>query len=134
MFKEILNKLHNNINLSKEDALFLLNVENNSSDYHTLLNTSNDLTRNEYNNKGYIFAQIGLNAEPCSKNCKFCSMASSHYAMDTTWKKSENTILEEAKSIIKSTVDDLFLMITADYNIDNFIYISSKVKKLMPST
>ena len=29
----------------------------------------NELSRKEYGDKGYIFAQIGLNSEPCSGNC-----------------------------------------------------------------
>ena len=30
---------------------------------------ANELSRKEYGDKGYIFAQIGLNSEPCSGNC-----------------------------------------------------------------
>ena len=36
-----------------------------------------------FGNKGYVFVQIGIQAEPCSVNCKFCSMAEG-YAL-TMW-------------------------------------------------
>lgn len=129
LFKKALN----NEELTKEDGLCLLNIKNGSNKFYKLLNTANYLTRNEFNNKGYIFAQIGLNAEPCSVNCKFCSMGKDHYSLDNTWVKDTDTIINESINLTKEGIDDLFLMTTADYDINRFIEIGKKVRNVIPS-
>ena len=130
--KKIFEKALDKKELTKEESLHLLNIENGSTEFYELLNTANYLTRKEFNNKGYIFAQIGLNAEPCSVNCKFCSMGKDHYSLNDTWVKDLETIIEESINLTKEDIDDLFLMTTADYNIDKFIEIGRKVRNVIP--
>lgn len=48
--------------LDNNDVILLLNVDNNSNDFYELLSTANFLSRTEYENKGLVFAQIGINA------------------------------------------------------------------------
>jgi biotin synthase len=64
--------------LDKDETITLLNIKNGFPEFYELLSVANQMTRLDFNNKAYIFAQIGLNAEPCSKNCKFCSMRKKH--------------------------------------------------------
>ncbi len=120
--------------LNKEDAITLLNIPNGSDDFYRLLYISNNLTRSQFNNKGFIFAQIGINAEPCSVNCRFCSMGRSHYTVDSTWRKDIDTIMEEVKQLIDQKIDDLFIMTTADYPISDFINIGKRIRKILPSS
>ena len=47
----------------------LLNIDNQSKVFYELIAKANELSRKEYGDKGYIFAQIGLNSELCSGNC-----------------------------------------------------------------
>lgn len=118
--------------LTKEEALMLLNVKNNSDDFFKLISLANEMTRTEFHNRGFIFAQIGLNAEPCSKNCKFCSMGKDHYAMESIWRKDIESILAETKLIVENGIDDLFLMTTADYSKSEFIDVAKRVKEILP--
>jgi len=134
MINEILNKATQGQLLNKEEALALLNIDNHSPDFYKLISTANEMTRLEYKNKGFIFAQIGLNAEPCSANCKFCSMGKDHYTMDSVWKKDKDSILSEAKSLINDGINDLFLMTTADYPIDELLNIAKQVKEILPDS
>ncbi|TWH48712.1 radical SAM protein [Sporomusa sp. KB1] len=120
--------------ISREEALTLLNVENKSTDFYKILSVANRLTRQNFNNKAYIFAQIGINAEPCTKNCKFCSMGKDHYSMESKWRKDYKTVSQEVDKLIEANIDDLFLMTTADYPIDDFLAIAEKVKKKLPPT
>ena len=129
---EILDKAKQGQLLNKEEALVLLHIDNNSPDFYQLISAANEMTRLEYNNKGFIFAQIGLNAEPCSANCKFCSMGKDHYTMDGVWKKDIESILLEVKSLIKGGINDLFLMTTADYPIDELLSVAKQVKEILP--
>lgn len=90
----ILNAVRGGKQLYKNEAVALININNNSFDFYKIISVANEMTRSEFQNKGYIFAQIGLNAEPCPIDCKFCSMGKSHYSMETTWRKDINSIKE----------------------------------------
>ncbi len=131
--EKIFAKVKNGKPLDKEEAVSLLKIRNNSSDFFKLILLANEMTRSEFNNKGFIFAQIGLNAAPCPVDCKFCSMGKSHYAMDSIWEKDVDSVLSEAKSLINDGIHDLFLMTTADYSIDLFLKIASQIKAILPN-
>lgn len=118
--------------LNKSDAIELLEIKNNSDNFYKLLSLANEMTRHEYKNQGIIFAQIGLNAEPCLVDCKFCSMSKSNYVMDGIWKKEIDAILSEAEAFFESGINDLFLMTTADYPVNDFLHIAARIKKILP--
>lgn len=120
--------------IAREEALTLLHVENKSNDFYKLLSVANYLTRQKFHNKAYVFAQIGINAEPCTKNCKFCSMGKDHYSMESKWRKDYNSVSQEVGRLIAANIDDLFLMTTADYPIDDFLAMAEKVKQQLPPT
>ena len=121
----------NNLSLSDEDILDLLNIDNMSENYYQLISKSNELSRKEFGNVGYVFTQIGINAEPCSKNCKFCSMGFNHYSLNARWKKTIEELIEEIGRLQNYYFDDLFLMTTADYPIEKFLKISEKLSPLL---
>lgn len=71
-----------NIDLSEDEIIELLRINNFSSEYYDLLAASNALSRRKFGNRGYVFTQIGINAEPCPINCNFCSMAATYYSLN----------------------------------------------------
>lgn len=117
--------------LTDDEILNLLKIQNDSKEFYRLLSVSNELSRKKFKNKGYVFTQIGINAEPCSKNCRFCSMGLEHYSLDSEWKKDVDTIKQELTSLQDYQFDDFFLMTTADYSVDRFIEISKQLKPLL---
>ncbi|MDR3540937.1 MAG: radical SAM protein [Desulfosporosinus sp.] len=118
--------------LDQKDAITLLNVDYDTNDFYRLLSAANYLSRTEYNNKGLVFAQIGINAEPCSINCKFCSMGQNHYSLPVTGRKTIDEIVLELDLLLSSGINDFFLMTTADYPVDDFMNIARVVKKHLP--
>ncbi len=120
--------------LNKQEAVLLLNIKNGTDDFYKLISLANEMTHHEFKDKGFIFAQIGLNAEPCPVNCKFCSMGEDHYAMESVWNKDIDSILLEAKVLIDSGIDDLFLMTTADYPINQFMNVAKRIKEILPDS
>ena len=60
-----------NIDLSEDEIIELLRINNFSSEYYDLLAASNALSRRKFGNRGYVFTQIGINAEPCPINCNY---------------------------------------------------------------
>ena len=65
MITQILEKATSGQKLSRLDAKQLLNITNGSHDFYQLIETANRMSRKQFQNKAYIFSQIGLNAEPC---------------------------------------------------------------------
>lgn len=117
--------------LSDNEILELLRVDTNSHDFYRLLSVSNELSRSKFNNKGYVFTQIGINAEPCSINCRFCSLGADHYSLDSKWEKDVDSLKEELIKLNNYKFDDFFLMTTADYSIDKFLSIAQALKPLL---
>lgn len=123
--------------LNKDEAIKLLEIDNKGDEFYELIKLSNRMTRTEYNNKAYVFSQIGLNANPCSKNCKFCSMAESNYVIGSEFRKTMEDIeeiKETAKQLVEAGTHDLFLMTTADYPVEEFISIGTEVRKMLPES
>lgn len=132
MIEAILQKNMEGEPLTKEDGLALLQVSNTGEDYYRLIERANAASREQFEGKGYIFAQIGLNAAPCSGNCKFCSMAKDRFCVEECTQKTKEQVLEEAEGITREGISALFLMTTADYNFDMFIEIASAVRAAIP--
>jgi len=133
MIDGVMNKIKDNIELSKEDAICLLNIDNQSDDFYKLISTSNSMSRTQYQNNGYIFAQIGINTSPCSGNCKFCSLAENNYSVDEQPEKSLDEIISQAKMIAGEDVEALFLMTTADFDKNKLLSIGEAVRATLPT-
>jgi len=119
--------------LSENEIIDLLRIENQSESFFELLTLSNQLSRKKFGSRGYVFTQIGINAEPCPINCKFCSMGASYYSMDSQWEKTVGEICSEVDSLQKSYFDDFFLMTTADYSHDDFLSVGMAIRPLLRS-
>ena len=120
-----------NLQLNADEILQLLSISTQTDEFYQLLRASNAYTRITLKNRGYVFVQIGLNAEPCSGNCLFCSMGASHYSMPEQWRKKSKEVVEEIKRIDQKKVDDIFLMTTADYSFEDYLEVVSTVKPLL---
>ncbi len=131
-YEKLLEKIESNKDLSKEEIIELLEIENYSEHYYKLLYIANKLSRTEYKKIGYIFAQIGLNSEPCSGNCKFCSLGKDYFSTEEILAKSEEEILNSIQNLANSSIHRLFLMTTADYDFDKFISIGEKARNILP--
>ena len=118
-------------NLSENEIIDLLKIDTQNENFYELLAISNALSRQKFGNRGYVFTQIGINAEPCSINCKFCSMGAVHYSLDSEWEKTADEICTQLAWLQESYFDDFFLMTTADYPKDKFIEIGKAVKPLL---
>ena len=129
---DLLASIKNGRIVNKDDAVTLLNINYQNDDFYKLLSTANYLSRTEYNNQGLVFAQIGINAEPCSINCNFCSMGQGHYSLPVTGRKNIDEILLELELLIANNINDFFLMTTADYPVNDFIDIAKIVRKHLP--
>ncbi len=127
-----LEKIKNgNFQLNGAEIVELLRIDINSKEFFELLSVSHALSPKKFGHKGYVFTQIGINAQPCPVNCKFCSMGAAHYSLNSEWEKSAEEICSLLSYLQQSYFDDFFLMTTADYPQEKFISIGKAVKPLL---
>ena len=108
MIRQILKKATNNEVLNEKEALELLSITNLSTSYFELLSTAHAISKAHYQSKGYVFLQIGLNAAPCSGNCKFCSMRMDGFHDDMQMELSKEEVIEKVVSLPFHKLDSLF--------------------------
>jgi biotin synthase len=130
--KKLLEKARSGAELTRDDALELLNIEVCSMDYYALLGTANAESRARFNNRGAIFAQIGIEASPCPGNCRFCSLAESVFSKEKSFLLPVEAAEETAKLLVKQGTDELFLMTTVNYTNSGFIDYAAKVRRHLP--
>ena len=130
--KDIFDKIATNIELSKEEVVKLLSVDVTGAEYYHLLYLARNWSKETFGNRGYVFAQIGINAEPCSVNCNFCSMAMGHYVLPSRWQKTVDEVAAGVKQLVVDRANDIFLMTTADYPVEKFIEIGKAVRPHIP--
>lgn len=118
--------------LDKADACALLGIPNHSREYFDLLYAANDYSRVSFQNRGMVFAQIGLDMQPCGINCRFCSFAKDTLSCRQPVIKSMEDTLAEAKLLVESGIDDLFLMTTAEFSQKAFLQYGKAVREIMP--
>jgi len=132
MFEDVMKKIEDGSALTKQDAMTLLNVKNTSEEFYKLISKANELSRITYNNRAYIFVQIGITSSPCSENCRFCSFAKDHFSVDAGFEKAPAQVVSEAKAIARENIDALFLMTTAGYDKEKFLSIGKAVREILP--
>lgn len=128
----IFKKMETNGELSKDEVVRILSVDNTGPEFYRLLYLARRQSVKAFGDRGYVFAQIGINAEPCPINCRFCSMAAKHYALPGKWRKSVDEIVEGVKQLVADRANDIFLMTTADYPVEQFVEIGKTVRAHIP--
>jgi biotin synthase len=59
-------------------------------------------------------------------------MGKNHFSVESQWRKDTNTILSEVETLVKQGINDLFLMTTEDYPLEEFMEIAARVRKILP--
>ena len=101
MDKQLYDKILSGQKLEKEEAAQLLATPTGSRDYYELLYLANDYSRRTFGGKGLVFAQIGLDMQPCGVNCRFCSMAKDAMCGKEGFVRPLEDAVEEAKALLK---------------------------------
>ena len=117
---------------TEEEIATLLAMPVHGNNFYRLLAASEARSRASYGSRGYVFAQIGINAEPCSKNCAFCSMGKSHYSMDGRWQKTIPQVKQEIENLLTQGIDALFLMTTADFPQEEALKFFAAARSILP--
>lgn len=129
---EILEKAASGADLSRADALALLEIETGSAAYYTLLGIANREARARFHGRGTIFAQIGIEASPCPVNCAFCSLAKDVFSEENRFLLPVGTAEGMTCALVEQRVDELFLMTTANYDQQAFLDYAARMHAHLP--
>lgn len=130
--KTLLDKAQSGMDLTRSDALELLNIETCSMDYYRLLGIANAESRAQYGGRGSIYTQIGVEASPCPGNCKFCSLVESVFPKENSFLLPVETACVMAEMLVKQGVDEILLMTTANFTNADFLEYAAKVRRHIP--
>jgi len=126
---EIIRKGYEGNGISEAEAKRLLaEVKIGSRDMYLMMHAANALSRRQFGNRAEIHAQIGLNWDLCSKNCDFCVFGKKHGLATPPRELPEEEVMKRAKDFERAGANAIFLMSTADYNLDRFLSMGRKVR------
>lgn len=131
--QEIIDKALSKQKLDPAELHTLLDLRTESVENYALMAAANQLTREMAGSEGMISGQVGLNVESCSKNCEFCSFGAKHNLIQHEFRLTEEQVEAQVKDWVKSGVNYISLMATADYEFEEFLKMSAVARKVMPA-
>lgn len=134
MINDILARFDAGETLSKADLCALLQIPVGSEDYYRLLAAANGYSRRAFSGKGLIFGQLGLDAQPCRINCKFCSLAKDAMNGKPVQLCGLEDTVRRAKELAEAGAEDVFLMTTAEFSPELFLEYGKAVHAVLPET
>ena len=93
---------------------------------------ANELAHASGDGLAEIHAQIGLNASPCPKNCKFCSFAVCNHLRRERTELPIEEVVECAKVFLDEGVNLILLMATASFKFEKIIERAQAVREILP--
>lgn len=119
--------------LSHDDAVYLCDIKPFTPEYHVLRYAARERHFATANGIAEVHGQIGMDANPCPANCEFCSFASINSARpDERHEMDLEAILHYARDYYKNGANCLTLMITIDYDFDQYLSYIEAVHKELP--
>lgn len=133
MINTILDRLEQEEKITEQELLALLTIDVTTQDFYTLLSRANNYSRKSFDNKGKIFAQVGIETRQCAGNCKFCALAKDTYTGEKPKEQSLETIISSVHTAVKEGASEVFLMTMADYPMHRYVEIARKIREILPS-
>jgi biotin synthase len=130
--EEIINKALNGERLAILELIALLDLSPGSLVTYRLMGAANKVTRREAGGEGMVGAQIGLNVEPCSMNCEFCSFGGKHSKIRSGYRLSREKVAQKTVDFLNAGINYISLMATADYPFDLYLRSSEAARDVMP--
>ena len=127
--EDILKKGEDLAALNEVEAQKLLRLELGSKEVYALMETANRISRLQFKGKGESHYHIGVNAEPCPFNCRFCSLAERAGIFTERIAFDEKEIITWAQKAEAYNADALNIMTTGTYSFDRLLDIAKLLSK-----
>ena len=126
---EILKKGASFGGIAREQAIELMHLDLHSPEAYALMQTANQMTREQFKNKGENHFHIGVNVAPCPFNCKFCSLTETAGIFTENIEFPLEDVLNWAKIGEQGNADALNIMTTGTYSFQKLIEVGKQLKK-----
>ncbi len=127
----ILDKALDRQEISREQALELMKIDERSHEMYALMSTANRMTRDQFNDTAEIITQVGINNGPCPRNCRFCFFGEEWGLITEPMELSAEQVVFRAKEFEKAGANAVLLMTTANYPFEKYIEIAKEVRKAL---
>lgn len=126
MFKEIIRKVENNINLDKRDIEYLLKIDD-QKEYDTLIEMADIIRRECVGDRIELRAAIEF-SNYCSKNCKYCGVRRENSV--PRYRMTEDEIMGEVDKLYKIGIKTVILQSGEDpyYTTERILLIIKSIK------
>ena len=132
-FLHLIERIQEGHIITREECEFLLSFDERSLEAGITRSVADNLSRQVFNNKGFIFGQIGVEVAPCPGRCKFCSF-SDEFTTFETFSMDDNAMYEAADNFTASgELFALSLMVMHNTSFDRTLDIISKIRARIPA-
>lgn len=111
-----------------EDSERLLDTGIADREIKPLLDRANTMTRNLAENRGYVWAAIGIDSTPCRMGCSFCSHAAKWDVYAESAPLAAETIVEKSGQLADGGADFIVLRTTQFYELDRLLSLGRQVR------
>lgn len=118
--------------LTPGEAELVLSDQLQGDALHDVLQMADDRMRRISENRGRVWAAIGVDAAPCPRSCSFCSLGSAWNVFPENYELSPSEVCEKALQIGKFEPDWLTLRTTQDYGITRLCALAKQVRQVLP--
>ena len=115
--------------ISRDDATELMHLDLHTRETYALMQTANQMSREQFKSKGENHFHIGVNIEPCPLNCSFCSLAEQAGIFTEEIEFSLEDILEWAKIGEEYHADALNIMTSGSYAFSKLLDMGEELSK-----
>ena len=129
--ESILDKTLAGEEIARGDAVELMGIDENSNEMYALASTANTLTRRRFDDRGEVYAQVGINLWPCPKSCRFCSFGEEWNLIGSRTEFRLDEVVLRAKAFEDAGANAIFLMTTADYPFHRYLEIARAVREAL---
>ena len=126
---DILKKGEDLAGLNEEEAQELLRLEPGCKEVFALMETANRISREQFKGKGENHFHIGVNAEPCPFNCRFCSLAQNLGVFTDKIEFDEQEIVGWARAAEAVHADALNIMTTGTFSLGRLMDIGKLLRE-----
>ncbi len=118
--------------LDKQDIVNLLELPSQSQEVKLLGALARSISKSVADNRGKIWAAIGLDYASCKMNCSFCSLGEEWNSTRKYYELEEDEVMKITEAFIENGVNWLVIRTTEFYDFDKLIYYARKIKNILP--
>lgn len=117
--------------ITKQEAIMLLSLSENSIEVNVLRSVANIISRQRFNNNALLLGQIGVDMAPCDGDCAFCFFGKTHTKIEP-FVLSAQDIIDRCDKFALGGASGAFLMTMHRFGFDWFVELIAEIRKSIP--